>query len=231
MRGHKPRRRRGPGEGPVHGPRRPPAREREVREAKAVGWVFQEAVEYFIMACPGPFIAEKGLRIVAYQRVRGISGLDGGAAAREHLANLSQHAASGRYIASIARLAPVVRCRPAYLSQSALRRGYSYSRALRWIRFFHCVTLQAGGVGTDLAVRRTGFSDPGGWTRFTRSLTGKSPQQLPQVPLEFWARRAVEDVYLGGWKPILRGGPLRDRSRGQFNAIHSASSTRSVTRA
>ena len=33
---------------------------------------FQDAVEYLIRACPGPALAEQGLRMVAYQRVRGI---------------------------------------------------------------------------------------------------------------------------------------------------------------
>ena len=102
----------------------------------------------------------------------------------------------GRYIASIAELAKRLNCRPAYLSQSALRRGYSYSSALRWIRFCHGVTLRAAGVHTDRAAWRIGFSDPSGWTRFTKALIGKGPSQLPRLPFEFWVRRAVEDVYL-----------------------------------
>lgn len=102
----------------------------------------------------------------------------------------------GRYIASIAEVAKRLNCRPAYLSQSALRRGYSYSSALRWIRFCHGVTLRAAGVHTDRAAWRIGFSDPSGWTRFTKALIGKGPSQLPRLPFEFWVRRAVEDVYL-----------------------------------
>lgn len=37
---------------------------------------FQDAVEYFVRACPGPPLAEQGLRMVAYQRVPGIVGLE-----------------------------------------------------------------------------------------------------------------------------------------------------------
>lgn len=92
-------------------------------------------------------------------------------------------------------------CRPAYLSQSALRRGYAYSRALKWLRFCHGITLRAAGVHVDRAAWRIGFSDPSGWTRFTKALMGKGPSELPILPLEFWVRRAVEDVYLEWRRP------------------------------
>lgn len=41
-----------------------------------------------------------------------------------------------------------------------------------------------------------GFSDPSGWTRFTKALIGKTPRQIPTAPMEFWVRLAIEDVYL-----------------------------------
>lgn len=154
---------------------------------------FQKAVEFFIRACPGPHIAVKGLRVVAYQRIRGIPGLEDGAS-RTHRIDVT--GARTGYIATVAEVAERLRCRPAYLSQSALRRGYSYSRASRWLRFCHGIALRTENVGADIAALRIGFSDPSGWTRFTRALIGKSPSQLPALPLEFWVRQAVEDVYL-----------------------------------
>lgn len=68
--------------------------------------------------------------------------------------------------------------------------------ALRWLRFCHGIALRTENVGADIAALRIGFSDPSGWTRFTRALIGKGPSQLPALPLEFWVRQAVEDVYL-----------------------------------
>lgn len=108
-----------------------------------------------------------------------------------------------RYFHSVESVAARLDVRPAYLSQSALRRGYSYSKALRWIRFLHGLALRSGGAGALPAVWRIGFSDPAGWTRFVRALVGKGPRELPRLPLQFWARRAVEDVYLGG--PVVPG--------------------------
>lgn len=47
-------------------------------------------------------------------------------------------------------------------------------------------------------VRSLGFSDPSGWTRFTKALIGKTPRQIPMAPMDFWVRLAIEDVYLNG---------------------------------
>ena len=138
-------------------------------------------------------LGERGLRMAAYQRVRGIAGLEDREIARRHGIDVS----AGRYIASIAQVASKLDCTPGYLSKAALRRGYSYSRALRWIRFCHGVALREVRVPADLAALRTGFSDPSGWTRFVRALLGRGPSQLPNVPLGCWAGWAVEDVYLG----------------------------------
>ena len=46
---------------------------RQAEEVLAEGRAFQEAIEYFIRACPGPPMAERGLRIVAYQPIRGLT--------------------------------------------------------------------------------------------------------------------------------------------------------------
>ncbi len=54
-----------------------------------------------------------------------------------------------------------------------------------------------------------GFSDPAGWTRFTKALVGKTPRQIPRAPMEFWARMAIEDVYLA--RRIRIGRDQRER--------------------
>lgn len=50
---------------------------------------FQEAAEYLIRACPGPPLAEQGLRMVAYQRVPGIVGLEDGESPAAGVADIS----------------------------------------------------------------------------------------------------------------------------------------------
>ena len=37
---------------------------------------------------------------------------------------------------------------------------------------------------------RLGFSDLAGWSRFTRRLVGRTPSQLPNLPLDYWVRKA-----------------------------------------
>lgn len=153
---------------------------------------FQQAMECFVRACPGPLLAEHGLRITAYQRIPGIQELEDGIAAQHRI-----DALEGPCVSSVMAAAGRLGVRPDYLSQAAQRRGYSYSKALRWIRFFHGVALRAAGVSALHAAWQIGFSDPSGWTRFVQALVGKAPSQLPNVPLGFWIRRAVEDVYMG----------------------------------
>lgn len=67
-------------------------------------------------------------------------------------------------------IAKRVGCRRAYLSEAALRHGFQYSRAVRWIRFLHGMALRAEGVGALTLAMRLGFSDLAGWNRFTRRL-------------------------------------------------------------
>ena len=101
------------------------------------------------------------------------------------------------YLRSIARVADEIRVRPGYLSESALRRGYQYSRALRWIRFLHGKALHDQGIRSDTLALRIGFADPAGWTRFVKALNGAAPGDLPPLPLGVWVERAIEDVYMG----------------------------------
>ena len=157
---------------------------------------FSEAVEPYLNACPGPALAERGLRLVAYQRIAGIPGLElvpGGGNESDQESKRHQ-----TYLRSISDVAVGVHCDARYLSDAALRRGYSYSRALRWLRFLHALAMRDAGVPVLSLVRSLGFSDPSGWTRFTKALIGKAPRQIPRVSMGFWVRLAIEDVYLNG---------------------------------
>ena len=160
------------------------------------GTTFQETVEPYLRACPGPALAKAGLRLVAYQRIPGIPGLE---VPSESTATSIPGVAGrgGTYLRSLADVATRVHCRSRYLSD-AVRRGYSYSRALRWLRFLHGLVLRDTARSTWSMVRSLGFSDPSGWTRFTKALIGKTPRQIPMAPMDFWVRLAIEDVYLNG---------------------------------
>ena len=154
----------------------------------------QEAVEPYLCACPGPAVLEHGLRLVALQRITGIPGLELIAGVDGRIDQESR--THPPYLRSLVDVARELNCRPRYLSDAALRRGYSYSRALRWVRFFHGLALGDADTPTLARVRSLGFGDESGWSRFVKALIGKSPSQLPRAPMEFWVRVAIEDVYL-----------------------------------
>jgi len=169
---------------------------------------FVDEMALFLQACPGPPAAKIGLTRVAFQRVPGIPGLStcmqpptgpGTALPTHDAVPLGEEAGDEpvRYLRSVVEVAKALHCRSAYLSRVALSHGYSYSRALRWIRFLHAMALQAEGYRTETLVRRLGFGDVGGWSRFTSRLIGRSPRQLPVLPLSLWVRKAVDDVFLG----------------------------------
>ena len=169
---------------------------------------FQEAAGPYLSACPGPPLAERGLRLVALQRINGIPGLELPFTSGTQ-SPCRQPEGCEPYLRSIAQVAAKVHCKPRYLSDAALRRGYSYSRALRWLRFFHGLVLRETETPALGRLRSLGFSDYAGWSRFTLALVGRSPNQLPNMPIEFWVRLAIEDVYLGR-RPLGRwsaGGP------------------------
>ena len=180
---------------------------------------FDEEIKFFLNACPGPAVAKHGLHIAAFQEVRGIQGLEpsgDGDELREaaEYGRRSVHGGSDRgYLHRVAEIAERVGCRRAYLSEAALRHGFQYSRAVRWIRFLHGMALRAAGVSALTLAMRLGFSDLSGWNRFTRRLVGRSPRQLPDLPLDYWVRRAVDDVFLS---PTTTGTENRE-NRGEDN--------------
>lgn len=154
---------------------------------------FVNSIDLFLEACPGPPLAKQGLRMAALQSVKGISRLD----SKVSVASGLRESDAGPYLSSVRQIAKRVRCRPAYLSRSAGTHGYSFARALRWIRFLHAMALLTEGCRVETVAYRLGFSDIAGWSRFTKRLLGRSRKQLPVVPLDVWVRKAVTDVFFG----------------------------------
>ena len=152
---------------------------------------FVNSIDLFLEACPGPPLAKQGLRLAALQPVKGISRLDSRVSGASELRGSD----AGPYLSSVRRVGKRVGCRPAYLSRSAGKHGYSFARALRWIRFLHAMALLTEGCRVE--TYRLGFSDIAGWSRFTKRLVGRSRKQLPVVPLDVWVRKAVTDVFFG----------------------------------
>lgn len=169
---------------------------------KERGRSFDEEIRFFVNACPGPAMARRGLQIAAFQEIRGFSGLERSwedveqQRGFESRRSPGQTEGDGSYLRKQTEIAELLGCRPAYLTEAALRHGYQYSKALRWIRFFHVVAYRAAGVDALTLATRLGFSDLAGWSRFTKRLVGRTPSQLPNLPLEYWVRRAVSDVFL-----------------------------------
>lgn len=170
---------------------------------------FDEDINFFLNACPGPAVAKHGLHLVAYQAVPGIpasaasQGDDEGRKAADRVGKDGGEEVGHRgYLRSVNGVAERVGCRPGYLTAAARRHGYHYSRALRWIRFLHGMALREAGVSALEVAARLGFSDLAGWSRSTLRLVGRTPTQLPSLPLHWWVRRAIDDLFLSS----VRGG-------------------------
>ena len=188
---------------------------------------FTKEITLFLDACPGPGLARSALRIAALQEVDGIPELS--PLERDYRSpnrspspsDLSVNVRSEReYIRTIARLGSRLHCRPAYLSEAALRHGYSLSKGLRWVRLMHGVALRTEGIGVGETARRLGFDDRAGWSRFAVRLVGTTSSQLPEVPLSSWVRRAVEEVFLN---PPAPKSPSAVQTSTARNAPNSAS--------
>ena len=153
---------------------------------------FVQAAEFFLISCPGPALAQRGLRLAAFQPVKGIPGL-----VMPESSAPGRQAPPKKYFRSMVDVAAKLHLRPEYLSDSALKRGWSYSRALRWIRFLHGTALRREGVAADSIAWRLAFADIAGWSRFTERLTGRTLGKLPSASLDYWAWKAVDDTFLG----------------------------------
>lgn len=149
---------------------------------------FHDAVEAYLRACPGPAIARKGLRFMAHQHVTGIPELEG-------------FDCDGQYVRSVKHISRHVFCTPGHLTRVASAHGYSYGLAIRWITLFHAIALKRQGYRWTTVSRNLGFTDSAGLTRFTKRLVGKTPTQLPDLPLEDWALEGRSRVFLFG-RPV-----------------------------
>ncbi len=136
-------------------------------------------------------MAEKGLRMMAYQDIKGIPLPE-----RVDLHFQKQNSEGGRKMGSMKDVAGALFCSPGHLSRLARERGYSYSKAVRWIRFLLGAYLLRQSRSSKAVAWRLGFADSASWCRFTKRLVGKTPKQLPKLPLEDWAREAVFQVFL-----------------------------------
>ena len=183
---------------------------------------FVNEISYLLNACPGPPLVRGALRIVALQDVDGIPGLSSSALdSRGDLGRPNSGRGlpnrNGEYLRTVASVARILGCRPEHLSETAPKHGFSMSVALRWIRFSHGMALRDAGVGVNETAWHLGFNDRAGWHRFTVSLVGKTPPQLPAVPLSFWIREAVKAVFLAA--PRHRGAAGAQRNRRNNNSL------------
>lgn len=181
---------------------------------------FAEEIKFFLNACPGPAVARHGLHIAAFQEVRGIPRLvptredDEPREVSKPRRGSGQGEGDRSYLSEVAEVAELIGCRSGYLSEAALRHGYQDSRALRWIRFLHGMALRAEGVSALTLVMRLGFADLAGWNRSTRRLVGRTPRQLPSLPIDYWVRRAVDDLFLS---PATTETERQKTNRGEDN--------------
>ena len=144
------------------------------------GRSFDEDIRFFLNACPGPAMARRGLHVAAFQEVRGIPGLERSREDEEPRRGFEGGRSSGQtegdgsYLRKRTEIAELLGCRPAYLTEAALRHGYQYSRALRWIRFLHGVALRAAGVDSCLARSEGKTGSKTGMTPMVRHRGGYS---------------------------------------------------------
>lgn len=157
--------------------------------------LFPDAIEPFIRACPGPDLAVKALRLMAYQEITGIPGLEPPDDPRTRLGN-NREGDGTVSLATLGDVAEALHYSPAYLSRVARRRGYSISLAIRWLRFLRGYVLKQNGLKREAIARSLGLSDASAWSRSVKDLTGKAPSQLPRLSLSDWVLEARRRVFI-----------------------------------
>ena len=157
---------------------------------------FRDAVEPFIRACPGPAPAAKALRLVAYQAIKGIPGLEPEDSAHSKPSK-NHDGGKSSPIRTLKDAASAVFYTADHLTKQARRYGYCILLAIRWVTFLQGYALHEQGASQTLIARRLGFSDASSWSRFVKNLTGKTPTQLPRLQLSDWAIEARRRVFFG----------------------------------
>ena len=161
---------------------------------------FADAIGPFIQSCPGPDLAIKALRLMAYQDIAGIHGLEQPDDSRNR--QRENHDGGGRaLLTTLADVAKALSYSPAHLSRVARRRGYSISLAIRWVRFLHGYALRQKGMKGEVIARRLGLSDASVWSRSVKELTGRAPSQLPRIGLVDWVLEARRQVFIMPLRP------------------------------
>ncbi len=155
---------------------------------------FPDVIDPFIPVCPGPALAVRALRLAAYQPVEGIAGLE-----PDSNGDGPGNTGNGRKPAHLHRhgdVANAVSCTADHLSRVARSYGFSIAVAIRWTTFLQGWVLREGGASQTQIARRLGFADAQSWSRFVKNLTGKTPTQLPHLPLSDWVLEARRRVFL-----------------------------------
>lgn len=161
---------------------------------RSVAVPFSHVIDPFIRACPGPASAIRALRLVAYQPVKGVLGLE-----PDPTSDGPGKNSDGEKPTRLRRLnevASALSYTVDHLSREAKRYGYSLSLAIRWVTFLRGCALREEGTSQTRIARRLGFSDASTWSRFVRNLTGKTPTQLPHLTLSDWVVEARRRVFL-----------------------------------
>lgn len=154
---------------------------------------FHDVIDPFIRVCPGPALAVRALRLVAYQPVEGIPGLEPGP--NGDGASLTRYGGKLAHMHRLGDVANAVSCTADHLSREARRYGFSITVAIRWITLLQGWALREAGASQTQIARRLGFADAC-WSRFVKNLTGKTPTQLPHLPLSDWVLEARRRVFL-----------------------------------
>ena len=177
---------------------------------------YVEAIEIFLRACPGPPLALKGLRKLAFQPVRGIPGLEPVKKAAPRMAQprmsrryrkplgtleTEQNPGGGGRLRYVKDVASALRCSPGHVGRLARRAGYSYGLAVRWVVFLLGVALHHEGFKRKTIAARLGFADGETWCRFSQRLVGKSPTELLGTSVEEWSRVGASRVFGSASRP------------------------------
>lgn len=160
---------------------------------------YSESIETFVRACPGPALAIRGLRLVAHQPIAGIPGL-------EPEPDYNGPGQESSRLRTIKDVAGVLFCSADHLAREARRYGYSISLAIRWITFLQGYALREHGARGARIADRLGLSDAASWSRFVKTLTGKTPTQLPRLPLRDWAVEARRQAFIVPYSVTGRTG-------------------------
>ena len=159
---------------------------------------FAEAIKSFLTACPGPPLGQAGLHMAALQAVKGISELDPkGSAASER-----GESDAGSYLWSARQIGDRLNCSAEYLTRAAGKRGYSFAKALRWIRFLHAMALLAEECRVETVAYRLGLRRHCGLEPIHETAGGTKPEATAGgAPGDLGTQGGGRRVFRGSGEP------------------------------